>query len=151
MEIKDQIVAQIREAIELGKALDAKLVKINESFEDIKSIKVNNPETTFEEAKDRVMEYVHINQMAALYIQDINHISSILTTLYPLVKIGEIDLNLSAEDSMLFEGIGSSSKYFFKSESGNVVEVNEEIILQFKEQTQKALNEDSLRQIFSKL
>jgi hypothetical protein len=151
MEIKDQIVAQVREAIELGKALDAKLVKINESFEDIKSIKVNNPETTFEEAKDRVMEYVHINQMAALYIQDINHISSILTTLYPLVKIGEIDLNLSAEDSMLFEGIGSSSKYFFKSESGNVVEVNEEIILQFKEQTQKALNEDSLRQIFSKL
>lgn len=151
MEIKDQIVAQVREAIELGKALDAKLVKINESFEDIKSIKVNNPEITFEEAKDRVMEYVHINQMAALYIQDINHISSILTTLYPLVKIGEIDLNLSSEDSMLFEGIGSSSKYFFKSESGNVVEVNEEIILQFKEQTQKALNEESLRQIFSKL
>ena len=151
MEIKDQIVAQVREAIELGKALDAKLVKINESFEDIKAIKENNPEITFEEAKDRVMEYVQINQMAALYIQDINHISSILTTLYPLVKIGEIDLGLSAEDSMLFEGIGSSSKYFFKLESGNVVEVNEEIISQFKEQTQKGLNEESLRQIFSKL
>ena len=151
MEIKDQIIAQVREAIELGKALDAKLVKINSSFDEIKAVKVNNPEVTFEEAKDKVMQYVEENQMAALYIQDISHISSILTTLYPLVKIGEIDLELNDEDNMLFEGIGSASKYFFKYESGNIVEVNEEIITQFKEQTQKGLNEEALKQIFSKL
>ena len=151
MEVKDQIVAQVREAIELGKALDAKLVKINNSFEEIKALKVNNPEITFEEAKDKVMEYVEINQMAALYIQDINHISSILSTLYPLVKVGEIELGLNEEDNMLFEGIGGNSKYFFKYESGNIVEVNEEIISQFKEKTQKGLNEEALKQIFSKL
>lgn len=151
MEIKDQIVTQVREALQLGKALDEKLVKINNSFEDIKGLKVNNPDITFEEAKDKVMEYVEINQMAALYIQDISHISSVLCTLYPLVKIAEIDLGLNGEDDMLFEGIGSSSKYLFKFESGDVVSVNSEIVDQFKEQTQKGLNEEVLKQIFSKL
>lgn len=151
MEMKDQIVTQIREALSLGKALDAKLVEINNSFEKIKSLKTENPGITFEDARDKVMEYVEINQMAALYIQDINHISSILCTLYPLVKIGEIDLGLSEEDNMLFEGIGETSKYFFALDSTGIVAKNEEIITQFKEQTQKGLSEDALKQMFSKL
>lgn len=151
MEMKDQIVAQIKEALELGKALDAKLVEINNSFDAIKKVKSDNPGITFEEAKDKVMEYVEINQMAALYIQDINHISSVLCTLYPLVKIGEIDLGLSEEDNMLFEGIGETSKYLFKLESGNISTVNEGIIEQFKEQVKKGLNDEALKQMFSKL
>lgn len=149
--MKDQIVAQIKEALELGKALDTKLVEINNSFDSIKKLKSENPGITFEEAKDRVMEYVEINQMAALYIQDINHISSVLCTLYPLVKIGEIDLGLSEEDNMLFEGIGETSKYLFKLESGNISTVNEGIIEQFKEQVKKGLNDEALKQMFSKL
>lgn len=151
MEMKDQIVAQIREALNLGKALDAKLVEINNSFEKIKSLKTENPGITFEEARDKVMEYVEINQMAALYIQDINHISSILCTLYPLVKIGEIDLGLNEEDNMLFEGIGETSKYIFALDSTGIVSTNEEIITQFKEQTKKGISEDALKQMFSKL
>lgn len=151
MEMKDQIVAQIKEALELGKALDTKLVEINNSFDSIKKLKSENPGITFEEAKDKVMEYVEINQMAALYIQDINHISSVLCTLYPLVKIGEIDLGLSEEDNMLFEGIGETSKYLFKLESGNISTVNEGIIEQFKEQVKKGLNDEALKQMFSKL
>lgn len=149
--MKDQIVAQIKEALELGKALDTKLVEINNSFDSIKKLKSENPGITFEEAKDKVMEYVEINQMAALYIQDINHISSVLCTLYPLVKIGEIDLGLSEEDNMLFEGIGETSKYLFKLESGNISTVNEGIIEQFKEQVKKGLNDEALKQMFSKL
>lgn len=149
--MKDQIVAQIREALNLGKALDAKLVEINNSFEKIKSLKTENPGITFEEARDKVMEYVEINQMAALYIQDINHISSILCTLYPLVKIGEIDLGLNEEDNMLFEGIGETSKYIFALDSTGIVSTNEEIITQFKEQTKKGISEDALKQMFSKL
>lgn len=151
MEMKDQIVTQIKEALELGKALDTKLVEINNSFDSIKKLKSENPGITFEEAKDKVMEYVEINQMAALYIQDINHISSVLCTLYPLVKIGEIDLGLSEEDNMLFEGIGETSKYLFKLESGNISTVNEGIIEQFKEQVKKGLNDEALKQMFSKL
>jgi len=151
MEMKNQIIAQVVEAIQLGKALDAKLVKINETYEEIKSLKTDNPGMTFEEGRGKLMEYIEINQMAALYIQDINHISSVLTTLYPLVKIEEIDLELSQEDTMLFEGIGGSSKYLFKYESGDVAIVNEEIISQFKEQTEKGLSEEALMQIFSKL
>ena len=151
MEMKDQIVAQVREALELGKALDARLVEINNSFDKIKALKSENPGITFEESRDKVMEYVEINQMAALYIQDINHISSVLCTLYPLIKIGEIDLGLNEEDNMLFEGIGGTSKYLFKFESGNITTVNEEIIEQFKEQIKKGLNDEALKQMFSKL
>lgn len=151
MEMKDQIVAQIKEAISLGKALDGKLVEINSTFEDIKSLKKENPSLTYEDAKEKVLQFVEINQMAALYVQDINHISSVLCTLYPLVKIAEIDLGLSEEDNMLFEGIGGSSKYLFTLDSGKLTEVNPEIIEQFKEQTKKGLNEESLKQMFSKL
>jgi hypothetical protein len=151
MEMKDQIIAQVREAIELGKAIDKKLVEINQSFESLKEFKASNPGLTFEDAKSKIEEYVVMNQYAALYIQDINHIGSLLSVLYPLVKIGEIDLGLNEEDSMLFEGLGNSSKYFFTLESGEVKEANEEIIATFKEQTSKTINEDTLKQIFSKL
>jgi len=151
MEMKDQIIAQIKEAIQLGKAIDKKLVEINESYDKIKEFKNSNPGIAFEEAKDKIEDYIKINQYAALYIQDINHIGSLLNTLYPLVKIGEIDLGLNEEDSMLFEGLGSSSKYFFTLESGEVKEANQEIIASFKEQTSKSINEDSLKQIFNKL
>lgn len=151
MEIKDQIVAQVREAIQLGKAIDKKLVEVNMSFESIKEYKASNPGITFEEAKDKINEYVRLNQYAALYIQDINHIGSLLSVLYPLVKIGEIELDLSEEDNMLFEGLGSSSKYFFKLESGEIREVSPEIVESFKEETGKSINDDSLRQIFNKI
>lgn len=151
MEMKDQIVTQVKEAINLGKALDAKLVEINKSLEKIKSLKSEKPGITFEEAREEIMEYVEVNQMAALYVQDINHISSILCTLYPLVKIGEIDLGLNEEDNMLFEGIGETSKYIFALDSTGVVSTNEEVISQFKEQVKKSLNDEALKQMFNKL
>lgn len=151
MEIKDQIITQVREAIQLGKAVDKKLVEVNQSFEKLKEFKTSNPEATFEDAKEKILEYVTMNQYAALYIQDINHIGSLLSVLYPLIKIGEIDLELNEEDNMLFEGLGREPKYFFRLESGEVKEANEEIIKLFKDETNKSINDDALKQIFSKI
>lgn len=143
---------QTKEYINTANQLDKKLQEGVRMNQNLKKIKAEKPETTYEEMREPIIELMKHHQTGVLMLKDIEGIMHRLTVITELATLLEIDLGLTEEEQEVLNEVSKSTKLFFGARKEEIIQLNPEIIQSFLEQTtERQLTEEALQNIFKNL